>query len=340
MKINWSKFILFFYSGLSALMLGLCFYFAFKYKFNNITYFTLALTQVWLWAIGWLDLKTKRINLFLTAPLLLGILPLAFLYPVTNQEFEIIGIKITPFECAAGIAFGFLITDMLTHFGNYIMKFPQSQQGLLSVWTALPLIIISIFVPAFPLWTCLLLIVSFWFLLSILSSKIKTVEIRLEKLCTNPLLAYGLLLGIMLIFGYIVVFQTQLIAQPAEKCQNIIFLLCFAYLLNEVCLPIFSKQQQKKEEETLSVLGGGDAYLNACIGCLWGATSINTFLILAVFLVFIVIGTCKLLKINKSASSEPNLNLNNNPLNEIAFAPFITFSVQLVTVLALASWIP
>ena len=333
MKINWQKSVLFFYTALTACLLGVCLYFAYKYKFNTITYFALIITQLWLWLIGFRDLQIKKIELFLTAPVLLSILPLAFLYPITSPEFEIIGIRITPFECGAGIVFGFLITDILTHFGNWIMKFPQSGQGLLSIWIALPLMIISIFVPALPLWVSLLSIVIFWFLLAFLSQKNKTVQIQLEKLCTNPLLAYTLLLGLMLIFGYIVVFQPQLISEPLEKSQSIIFLLCFSYLLNEVCLPIFSKNQ-KEEEETLSVLGGGDAYLNACIGSLWGATSINTFLILAVFLAFIFIGICKLFKINQLSSSE--LNLNNTSFNEIAFAPFIVFSVQLVTILALS----
>jgi len=331
LKINWQKSILFFYTALTAFLLGICLYFAYKYKFNTITYLGLIITQLWLWLIGFRDLQIKKIELFLTAPILLSILPLAFLYPITSQEFEIIGIKITPFECGAGIVFGFLITDILTHFGNWIMKFPQSGQGLLSIWVALPLMIISIFIPVLPLWVSLLAIVVFWFLLAWLSGKNKTIQIQLEKLCTNPLLAYTLLLGFMLIFGYIVVFQTQLISQPLEKGQSIIFLLCFSYLLNEVCLPIFSKNQ-KEEDETLSVLGGGDAYLNACIGSLWGATSINTFLILAVFLAFIFIGICKLFKINQLSNSEPA----NNSFNEIAFAPFIAFSVQLVTILALS----
>ena len=295
MKINWQKSVLFFYTALTACLLGVCLYFAYKYKFNTITYFALIITQLWLWLIGFRDLQIKKIELFLTAPVLLSILPLAFLYPITSPEFEIIGIRITPFECGAGIVFGFLITDILTHFGNWIMKFPQSGQGLLSIWIALPLMIISIFVPALPLWVSLLSIVIFWFLLAFLSQKNKTVQIQLEKLCTNPLLAYTLLLGLMLIFGYIVVFQPQLISEPLEKSQSIIFLLCFSY---------------------------------------WGATSINTFLILAVFLAFIFIGICKLFKINQLSSSE--LNLNNTSFNEIAFAPFIVFSVQLVTILALS----
>lgn len=310
-----------FYALLILSFMATHLYFGFKAPLRNYELSGVIILDLWLLIVALIDLKTLYIPLWLTGPIILGLLAWRFLDQNYYHE-PLIGFGLSPFMAATGISFGFLISDMITHFGNWFVKYPQSWQGLIPVWLSIFLIVLNLLLPAYPVWlvpliVCLARACLYW-----LYEKNLNFQKVFDWLIKKPWLAYGLILGLIIFSAFINIKQN-------EKTNLIAYTLCMSFLLEEIFLPIFYKLFKIKVEEdnNPSILGGGDAMLIAALGAYWGPIVIANCLQMSFVLAFLFAGTSRLINWLKQKLKNSN---SNNILQEIAFAPFIALSAQII----------
>ncbi len=338
-------------------------------------YYLLGL-NIWLLVIGLIDVKKKIIPLWITGPIIVAALTFRFFDPsIDSDANRLPGFGLLPFYSAAGICLGFAIFDGITHFGNWLAKFPASQQGLIPIWNAMPLMIISLFIPSYSAWIIPVAICTWRLFIEIAYAKSLRCRNLLNSLCEKPWPAY-LLLAIVITIAFYSSIQVMMVPPKTGfflfKSDLIVFSLCLSYILEEIFIPalhsicrliqrIFPKfksqsakfdndpgsiQSQSSQNELTqddancpTVLGGGDALLAASIGAIFGAMIFLNCMQLSFILAFFGILFIRLikfistnLKMNKKSDKE-NASAEIGSLvgvNEIPFAPFITFSVQLI----------
>jgi Flp pilus assembly protein protease CpaA len=338
-------------------------------------YYLLGL-NIWLLVIGLIDVKKKIIPLWITGPIIVAALTFRFFDPsIDSDANRLPGFGLLPFYSAAGICLGFAIFDGITHFGNWLAKFPASQQGLIPIWNAMPLMIISLFVPSYPAWIIPVAICIWRLFIEIAYAKSSRCRNLLNNLCEKSGLTY-LLLAIVIFIAFYLSRQALIeVPRPGYfpyKSDFIVFSLCLSYILEEIFIPtlhftgsliqrIFPKfnsqssqsanssesnhrelvqnESTQNEADNPTVLGGGDALLAASIGAIFGAMIFLYCMQMAFILAFFSILLIRLikfisanLKMNKKSDKE-NASAEIGSLvevNEIPFAPFITFSVQLI----------
>ncbi len=295
-------------------------YFGFKIPLRQYELIGVIVFDLWLLATALIDMKTLYIPLWITAPVIIGLLAWRLIDPNYYHE-PLIGFGLNPALVASGISFGFLVSDMITHFGNWFVKYPQSWQGLIAVWMSIVLILVNLFLPVYPLWLMFLMVCILRWLIHWAYSKNQSFQKVFNWLVEKPWLAYSLILGLLILAA----FYTM---QKTEKMNLIIWSVCLSFLLEEIFLPIFYKlfKIKTEEDQNPSVLGGGDAMLAATLGAYWGPLVTVYALEMAFLLAFLLIGSGKLINwLQKKLK-----NNTTNILQEMAFAPFIAISAQII----------
>lgn len=302
-------------------------YYGLKANLPSTEMWGIGIFSLWLLIIGLIDFFLMQIPLWLTAPVMLAALAWRFL-DKTVYEDPLIGFGLNTFMSACGLSMGIVVADLITHFGNWFAKYKSSVQGLLALWLALPLMVINAFIPFnYPLWVLLLLILLFRAVLQWLYLKNTNFKMALDWLFEKPWLAYLFLFVVLLSSAYYNLYDIQQSTILKGLRMNlVIFSLCFALLTEEILVPFVVKlcKFPVPEEETQAVLGGGDAMLSGAIGSLWGPIVVLNCLQLSFLVALLVLGPFKLIQWLRKKESSANM------LNEVPFAPFITFSAQII----------
>jgi hypothetical protein len=303
------------------------FYLAKKAHLANIQLIGIAAFSLWILLIGIIDILFLSIPLWLTAPIIIAVLAWRFL-DKTVYDDPLIGFGLNTFLTASGFAIGLIVTDLITHFGNWFAKYPNSMQGLVAIWLALPFMIVnSVIGESYPLWILFVILLVLRGLLQWAYTKNITFKNVLNWLCKKPWLAYSLLFVIMIASAYYNLYDIQKVTLLKGLRMNlVIFSLCFAFVIEEIVMPILAKFFKFKfeEEDSQTVLGGGDAMLNGAIGSLWGPIVVVNCLQMSFFAALLVLGPIKF--VHWLRKKEADLNV----LKGIPFAPFITFSAQII----------
>ncbi|MDX1919140.1 MAG: prepilin peptidase [Candidatus Caenarcaniphilales bacterium] len=312
---------------------------AYKVHYSQPELLFILAFSLWVLVVGILDIKTKQIPLWLTSPIIIASLILHILYPENDPNKTLIGFQLPLFDVALGIAFGFIMIDLVTHFGNWLAKYQKNAQGLLPLCVFVPVSIATFFIipPTLPFWSMPLIVILVRFAYGLLYSKNPPFKASFETLLKNPLIIYSLFFVLIFIQACAVLYNK--VESPFIKINYVVLALCSAFVLEEVIIPCIDWLRSKitkanpekaleAEEDQLSVLGGGDASLTAALGALWGAIVINNCLLLAFFLAFILVGSYKLI-VFLLQKAKPNFSMDFQ-IKEIPFAPFITLSAQVV----------
>jgi hypothetical protein len=305
------------------------FYYA---QFAHLTIYewgAIALYSLWFLVIGIVDIKFMRVPFGLTVPVIIAGLLWRFI-DGTEQQNVLIGFDSNPFMAACGISFGFIISDLITHFGNWFVKYPQSSQGLTALWVAIPIMLVNTFVPIYPLWAVSLAVIVLRGLVYLLSKQNKSFNQALEKLQKNPLAAYILFFIVIIGAGF---YSIQNAHSQAERTFLIIFALCSSFILEETILPFisgfFHKEVVSEEEDQKSIMGGGDAMFNAALGSLWGPLVIANCLIMAFLEALLFTGCIRILQLIKKVPKDMSA--------EMPFTPFIILSAQIILLVDILS---
>ncbi|HEY9886105.1 MAG TPA: hypothetical protein V6C96_02475 [Vampirovibrionales bacterium] len=352
-KHNWTLFLYFLSVGL---LLSIQLFYSLKADFDWFHYLLLALFNIWIVFIGFWDCKNKTIPLWLTGPVMLLVLSFHLLFPEGSNVFSaavgsFLGFKISALDSAFGLCLGFMVLDIVTHFGNWMSRFPQSSQGLFPLWLAMPILFLNLFVDKLILWQLFFVLVVVRLLFQFLYVKSPKFCKTLEWLCLNPALTYSLIFLLLITVGYSYQVGSRL-HLSLSQLNNFIFILAAAFILEEVLIPfiffvlekLWLKNKNSDEldddrqslnvlnvkPEGQSILGGGDVTFAASIGCLWGAVVVNNFLLVTFLLAFLLIAIYKgYLKVVSVMQKQ------SNPLiasSEIPFAPFMVLCAQIVMI--------
>ncbi|MDJ0625152.1 MAG: prepilin peptidase [Candidatus Caenarcaniphilales bacterium] len=321
------------------------YFYAIKFQLERLELIAIAIFTLWILLIGFIDIKSREIPLWLTAPIIIaGLIFRLFQDNFISENNAVLGLNLHFFDAALGICFGFIIVDMITHFGNWLAKYPSSSQGLLPIWISIIPISLSAFIPVYPLWAIFFALIIFRFLIEYLYSRTTYLKDLIDWLCANALITYIVLFTILFSVAYVFLNNSS-ISLSVERINLVISILCFNFIIEEILLPVIqfisrklkniadipSEQKEqtvnKDVEDALeknSVLGGGDATLTAALGAIWGAVVINNCLLLAFVLALIVFGIAKLISFLTK-----NSDLTSSGLR-VPFAPFVTISAQVV----------
>lgn len=343
--INLSLLFMAIFSLICISTTALHYVYATRFSLEKPELIAIGLFNFWLLLVSLIDIKYKEIPLWLTAPIIIGaIVYRLFPLDLVTARNAILGLNLYPFDAALGICFGFITVDMITHFGNWLAKFPHSSQGLLPIWISIIPIALSMFVPIYPLWLIPVVIISIRALAEFGYSKNENIKKSITWMCTNAAITYVILFTMLFAIGYAFLYNRG-ISSPTERIHLVVFVLCFSFILEEVLVPSFqwivdkikSKKQietdsnqtlQKTQAEEKSVLGGGDAMLTAAIGGLWGAVVVNNCLLMAFVVALIIFAFIRLLGLFFKSATWANYKSSNAP--EVPFAPFIVISAQII----------
>lgn len=330
---NSSNICLLIFIFLTLAWVGVQLFFGLKYKLHKVELLEISLFGAWALLVGSIDIKTKRIPLWTTGSVIVGVL----IWRFTDHSGlnGVLGLGIKPIEAAMGVVFGFLISDMITHYGNWLAKFPKSPQGLLPIWMAIPLLLTICLLPADFLMENNMLIVSGVALLALrlalefFHRKQIAFQKIVDLLLSNALITYSTLFVLLVTFAVVSVNNLDYFNSASIRTELIIFVLCISFALEEIIVPLIYKifrvstSAEAELEEKPSIMGGGDVLVNAAIGGLWGPREINACLLFAFLFALIVVGIMKLINFLKKKEIQSSLQ-------EMAFAPFIIFSAQLI----------
>lgn len=299
--------------------------------------------SLWVLIVGIIDIQFKNIPLWMTSPVIILSLALHSIFPVVDSKLSLIGFQMSLFDVAMGIAFGFIMIDVVTHFGNWLAKYPKSSQGLLPLCVFVPVSVIAFFLlpSTLPYWSLPVAVILLRLIFGVLYSRSVAFKETFEKLLQAPLVIYSIFFVLIFVQACAVLYNK--VDAPNIKINYVVLTLCSAFVLEEVILPVFNWLSskflgfQKKEEQLVSVLpkeeepsvlGGGDASLTAALGALWGAIIVNNCLLLAFLLAFVLVAFYKLIvfALQKNNSKLPDIF----QIKEIPFAPFITISAQVI----------
>ncbi|MDX1917921.1 MAG: hypothetical protein SFT81_02090 [Candidatus Caenarcaniphilales bacterium] len=311
------------YYGVSMLLLAISAWLILRVSGIERIILLSLLISFYLWAglVAWIDLKSKLIPLKVILPVIYLALGWHFFDQSPYRYESLLGLGTNFFMAMLGLSVGLLVTDLLTHFGNFIAKFPSTRQGILPLWFALPGMLLCLFFSESPVWLFPLLTLVLRIVYFLLLERADPPS-WLNKLENLPWLAFLLVIG-ALIGGAVYTFN---FTEPITL-QAVVYSLGVSYLLEETILTNFAKPPPQQEQDQPSVIGGGDALLNAALGAWWGPFALVSSLQIAFMLAFIVVAALKILK---------KIKRDSLPFSqEMPFAPFILLGAQIGLTIAL-----